>query len=87
MSSEMGQPYMNIFPNKTTFLSANRSRGPEILFCPTPQFLSANLSNEAHMLFCRNRDKMSVILVLRCTIFNNHWTMCPIFIGKCVYIT
>jgi hypothetical protein len=57
-------------------------RGAEFFFCPTPRFLSNNLSNEVRMLFCRNCDKRSVILGLRYTIFNIHWTMCPISIGK-----
>jgi hypothetical protein len=59
-------------------------RGAEFVFCPTPRSLRANLSNEACMSFCRNRNKRSVILGLRCTILKNHWTMCPIFIGKSV---
>ena len=57
-------------------------RGAEFFFCPTPRFLSTNLSNEVRMLFCRNRNKRSVILGLRYTIFNIHWTMCPISIVK-----
>ena len=61
--------------------------GVQNLFvCPTQQFLSANLSNKARMLHIWNSNKRGEIFRLRCTIFNNPWTMCPIFIWQSVYI-